>query len=144
MNCFQLEINECDSDEYQCHNGMCVPEEFFRDGLFDSECLDSADENYYISDNKNKGFIHCYKDPSFRCEDAFHPHRDLDFACGDGQQSSLRIFATLYTSFTGRSHCSNGRDLMLRYLLHSDAEQANLTYECWVLMNCLTYRLVRT
>jgi hypothetical protein len=58
---------------------MCVPEEFFNDGLFDSECLDSTDENYYKQDsNIVNGFVGCYTDPAFRCEDAVHSHHDLN------------------------------------------------------------------
>lgn len=53
MNCFQLEILECESDEYQCHNGMCMPAEFLNDGLYDSECLDSTDESYFKGENED-------------------------------------------------------------------------------------------
>ncbi len=31
MNCFELEKNECQSNEYRCHNGMCIPEQFLND-----------------------------------------------------------------------------------------------------------------
>ena len=26
--CFTLEMNECDKDEYRCHNGLCIPDNF--------------------------------------------------------------------------------------------------------------------
>lgn len=142
MNCFELEITECESDEYQCHNGMCVPEEFLNDGIYDLECLDSTDEGH--RDNSMDeifGFWDCFMDPSFRCEDAFHPHRDLDFACGDGEQNSFQIFASKYTSISFLISCRNGRNTMLRNLLLLDAEKTNLTDECWVFMSCLTYAL---
>jgi hypothetical protein len=141
MNCFELEINQCESNQYQCHNGMCIPEEFFNDGLYDPECLDSTDENYDISPLQNDilGFYYCFVDPSFRCEDAFHPQPGLDFTCGDGQQNFLQLFTPNDSSPKSWSTCWNGRDLMLRKLLLLDAEQTNLTYECWVLMSCLTY-----
>jgi hypothetical protein len=42
--CFELEINECRDDEFRCRNGLCVPESFFDDSPFNSDCLDSSDE----------------------------------------------------------------------------------------------------
>ncbi len=104
--CFELEINQCESNEYQCHNGMCISEVFFRDDLFEPECLDSTDESYYIHNLLGVvGFLSCYLDPSFRCEDAFHPHHELDFACGDGQQNSLNLFVSIYTISTVQNGC---------------------------------------
>ncbi|CAF3557059.1 unnamed protein product [Rotaria sp. Silwood1] len=29
--CWQLEINECNDNEYRCTNGQCIPQSFFRD-----------------------------------------------------------------------------------------------------------------
>ncbi|CAF1544319.1 unnamed protein product, partial [Adineta ricciae] len=28
-NCFDLEMNECESDEYRCHNGLCIPDYYW-------------------------------------------------------------------------------------------------------------------
>ncbi|CAF1262239.1 unnamed protein product [Rotaria magnacalcarata] len=29
-----LEFNECEDDEFRCRNGMCIPEEFWLDGIY--------------------------------------------------------------------------------------------------------------
>jgi hypothetical protein len=140
MNCFELETNECESNEYQCHNGMCVPEEFVNEGRYEPECLDSTDENYFKDINGAvNGFLGCYMDPAFRCEDAVHPYHDLDFVCGDGEQNALEPSGIGHTFETVKSGCRNGRDMMLRKLLLLDAEQTNLAYECWEFMSCITY-----
>lgn len=31
FNCELLEVNQCDSNEYRCRNGMCIPQEWFFD-----------------------------------------------------------------------------------------------------------------
>ena len=31
--CFDMEINECAENEYRCHNGLCIPEEYWEDGF---------------------------------------------------------------------------------------------------------------
>ncbi|CAF2896120.1 unnamed protein product [Rotaria sp. Silwood2] len=46
LNCWQMEINECRSDEFRCTNGACIPEEFFRD--LSTECADQSDEIFDI------------------------------------------------------------------------------------------------
>ena len=40
LNCIEMEINECDEDEYRCHNGLCITEEYSNGG----DCLDRSDE----------------------------------------------------------------------------------------------------
>ena len=42
MDCHLLEFHQCAEDEYQCRNGMCIPNEFLFDGVHD--CLDLSDE----------------------------------------------------------------------------------------------------
>ncbi|CAF5026605.1 unnamed protein product, partial [Rotaria sp. Silwood1] len=64
QHCDRLEVNECKENEYRCHNGQCIPEEFWRDGTANPECLDGTDEIM--------GYLYpllCYGDPAFRCED---------------------------------------------------------------------------
>ncbi|CAF5125317.1 unnamed protein product, partial [Rotaria sp. Silwood1] len=45
-NCWQLEINECNDNEYQCTNGQCISVSFFRDNIYPPDCLDGSDEYY--------------------------------------------------------------------------------------------------
>lgn len=33
QNCDLLEFNECDDDEFRCTNGMCIPDEYWLDGM---------------------------------------------------------------------------------------------------------------
>jgi hypothetical protein len=42
--CWQLEINECEDNEYRCNNGQCIPDTFFHDSRNAFECLDRSDE----------------------------------------------------------------------------------------------------
>ncbi|CAF1410014.1 unnamed protein product [Adineta steineri] len=64
--CWQLEINECNDNEYRCTNGQCVPKAFFQDDKYFPDCLDGSDESYRQSNEVNG----CSKNkPSFKCED---------------------------------------------------------------------------
>jgi hypothetical protein len=42
--CFEMEINECGENEYRCHNGLCIPQEFWEEDKGDADCLDRSDE----------------------------------------------------------------------------------------------------
>ncbi|CAF4652485.1 unnamed protein product, partial [Rotaria sp. Silwood2] len=44
--CWQLEINQCDDNEYQCANGQCIPQSFFQDDFNNPDCVDSSDEGF--------------------------------------------------------------------------------------------------
>ncbi|CAF1499289.1 unnamed protein product [Adineta ricciae] len=44
--CWQLELNECEQDEYQCANGLCIPREFVRDDNLYLDCIDTSDEKF--------------------------------------------------------------------------------------------------
>ncbi|CAF0926998.1 unnamed protein product [Rotaria sp. Silwood1] len=64
--CWQLEINECNDNEYRCTNGQCIPQSFFRDDRNTPDCLDGSDEislNFEHSYKCNRGI------PSFECEE---------------------------------------------------------------------------
>jgi hypothetical protein len=120
--CFDMEINECSDDEYRCHDGLCISQEFWEDGLGDTDCLDRSDrvvESVYIES--------CFQDPTFRCEE--HSCRiSIDsISCGDGQCVSKF------------QNCHNGRHVLL---MDSIAVKGKLRDECWKAMICLT-RLVK-
>ena len=101
--CWQLEVNACAKNEYRCHNGQCIPIEFFRDGSLNPDCLDRTDESLQRGD-----LSVCRKDPAFRCEEHLCHPGSADFPCGDGQCTN-----GLYPCFNGRSitltgdFCSN-------------------------------------
>ncbi|CAF1313102.1 unnamed protein product [Rotaria sordida] len=40
--CEELELNECEENEYRCQDGLCIGEQYWLDGEYD--CLDQTDE----------------------------------------------------------------------------------------------------
>ena len=116
--CFELELNECEGNEYKCQNGQCVAHEFYRDDKSIPECLDRTDEidmDYHT---------HCSSDPSFRCEEHTCQIRQngLSFSCGDGQ-----------CAHNGET-CANKRNILI---LNFDSSLG--TYgPCWTTMACVT------
>ncbi|CAF5074486.1 unnamed protein product, partial [Rotaria sp. Silwood1] len=64
--CWQIDMNECNDDEYRCRNGQCIPQEFFRDDNQIPDCLDGSD----IISMLRYGVIDCdTAKPSFICEE---------------------------------------------------------------------------
>ena len=116
--CFNLELNQCEENEYRCHNGLCIPEEFWEDGLGIADCLDRSDE---FGDVTYPNF--CYQDPTFRCEEHTCRTNWHSFSCGDGQ--CVQKF----------DRCHNGRHYALIQLI---SLQGNLDEKCWIVMMCLT------
>ena len=116
--CFELEMNECEENEYRCHNGLCVAHEYYRDDVANPECLDRTDEGYAEYQYS------CANDPSFRCEEHTCGIRQngLSFSCGDGH--------CLETA----SECANKRNtLTLKFDNHAERYGP-----CWTTMACLT------
>ncbi|CAF1073816.1 unnamed protein product [Adineta ricciae] len=68
QDCWQLEINECNENEYRCTNGQCIPLSFFRDDLYLPDCLDRSDEYLAGAFNEYNGCNRAI--PSFACEDS--------------------------------------------------------------------------
>ncbi|CAF4817089.1 unnamed protein product, partial [Rotaria magnacalcarata] len=62
--CFDMELNQCEENEYRCHNGLCIPEEFWENGFGDADCLDRSDEFADVLYPNS-----CFQDPTFRCEE---------------------------------------------------------------------------
>ncbi|UJR17411.1 hypothetical protein I4U23_004306 [Adineta vaga] len=116
--CFQMEINECQEDEYQCHNGLCIPKDFWKDDKDNPDCLDRSDES-----NIPLSFDFCYQTPTFRCEEHTCRPGNEDFSCGDGQ--CVKEFDV----------CKNARnDLFKESLLIKD----DLSNECWLYLTCFS------
>ncbi|CAF2931593.1 unnamed protein product [Rotaria sp. Silwood2] len=65
-NCWQLEINQCNDDEYQCSCGQCIPKEFLRDDFQSPDCLDGTDDHSVLNSLMRKCSIN---QPSFECEE---------------------------------------------------------------------------
>ncbi|CAF2261159.1 unnamed protein product [Rotaria magnacalcarata] len=116
--CFDVEINECSETEYRCHNGLCIPEEFWNDGIGDADCLDRSDEIADVAYPRS-----CFQDPTFRCEEHACRMNWHQFPCGDGQ--CVQKF----------DKCHNGRHALL---IQSMALQGDMSNNCWIIMICLT------
>ena len=43
-NCWQIRMNECGADEFQCDSGECISKVFFKDDPRALECIDRSDE----------------------------------------------------------------------------------------------------
>ena len=117
--CFQLEMNECEENEYRCRNGLCVSHEFYRDDKANPECLDRTDE---VSGDYRHS---CANDPSFRCEEHICetlPGNQSLFSCGDG------------TCLEYSKVCANNRNILI-LKFDSHAERYG---HCWTTMACLT------
>ncbi|CAF1535668.1 unnamed protein product [Adineta ricciae] len=112
MNCLQLEINECESNEYRCHNGMCIPEDFVNDHAYNTDCLDRTDENNFdeLKIGRSFGFTFCYQDPTFRCEESDHFFGLRGFVCGDGQNIKMQTAFAMNFDATSYLYCKNRRN----------------------------------
>ena len=71
--CWELEVNQCEDNEYRCRNGQCIPKSFYNDGHVD--CIDSSD---FVL-RRTAAFIPCYRfdGPSVMCKDLLYQSRDL-------------------------------------------------------------------
>ena len=65
--CWKLEVNECENDEFRCLNGQCIPKIFYRDQSSIDDCMDGSDErNIY----RTTDTYPCYNEqPSFGLDD---------------------------------------------------------------------------
>ena len=121
--CEQLERNECNSDEYRCRNGQCIPESFVFDDPHGADCLDSTDENIYSLSMSSYLHMCANKDPTFRC---------TDVTC---QHWSFRSCSNHYCSSVGSCRQKHNENFDLSLLLRT--LNNHLNYECWVTMICL-------
>ena len=115
--CSALELNECNENEYRCHNGLCIPKDFVNNTI--PECLDRSDiwDDDYI-DNPSYRRLFDFLWNEYSCRPG-----DQNFVCGDGQ--CVNEF----------HRCENGRH---QQLIDYISVQGNLTKDCWFMMLCLT------
>ncbi|CAF1493972.1 unnamed protein product [Adineta steineri] len=118
IGCFDLEINQCNENEYRCHYGLCIPKIFLQIESFQAQCLDRSDKiiEYGLSVSDYRSYI--YEDHEFVCR----PDQG-QFSCGNGQ--CVEDFG----------QCQNNRHLAL---IQSISIQENLSYSCWTVMICLS------
>ncbi|CAF4070713.1 unnamed protein product [Adineta steineri] len=118
IQCFNLEINECNENEYRCHNGLCIPKIFLEMDSHEAQCLDRSD---YFADLICERFY--FNLNLFECQEFICRPDEGKFSCGDGQCAE------------DFHECKNNRHLALAQSL---SVQGNLSYECWISMVCLT------
>ncbi|CAF3844737.1 unnamed protein product [Adineta steineri] len=108
--CEELELNECNSNEYQCHNGQCIPLEFIFENPTSVDCLDGSDEkDIYTHPPAGEPLsynYYCMNLPIFRCEErtARYPQQ---FVCGDGEYINAPYMPQT------QPFCANKRDTEL-------------------------------
>ncbi|CAF1384324.1 unnamed protein product [Adineta steineri] len=115
--CYKMELNECAENQFRCHNGLCIPDDLWKNGLGNTDCLDRSDEIFKNDINS------CFQDPSFRCEEHMCRSNWRQFTCGDGQ--CVGKFA----------RCENGRHTSL---IESTFAKGNLSEKCWIALTCFT------
>jgi len=140
MNCFELETNECEENEFRCHNGMCIPEEFLNEGPRYPDCFDGTDEDNHLSKTSADVVpLDCSLNPAFWCEETDFAKRSRYFVCGDGERSDESI---LYVPVPGVRHkCTNSRDVTIKKSLLSYIEHSHLSYDCWFFLYCSTVEI---
>ncbi|CAF3543872.1 unnamed protein product [Rotaria sp. Silwood1] len=107
--CWQLEINECNDNEYRCTNGQCIPQSFFRDDSNIFDCLDGSDEILMNIEQNYK----CNRDiPSFKYEEKI----------------------CQYTFMT--SSCVHQRKILLLKAIYSTKDDS-ISEQCWSAFKCL-------
>ena len=124
-NCFLIEINQCEENEYRCLNGMCIPKTYLIDLSYD--CGDMTDEAY-SDEGLTMESEYCYNEVMILCD--FSQTSWELFSCGDGQ----------YVEGYDELVCSNGRHFFyLRNLyLSSLSTNNNEIFQCWFLLYCVT------
>ncbi|CAF0845262.1 unnamed protein product [Adineta steineri] len=119
IGCFNLEINECNDNEYRCHNGLCIPKIFLEIESVEAQCFDRSDEIIKI----NRLLRFYYRPHLFESQEYVCRPDEGQFTCGDGQ--CVEDFG----------QCKNNRHLVLT---QSFSIQGNLSYSCWIAMVCLS------
>ncbi|CAF4238506.1 unnamed protein product [Rotaria sp. Silwood2] len=114
--CWQLEINECQENEYRCKNGQCIPDAFFRDDPDIPDCFDGSDE----IDKRNQTYDYCITaEPTFGCEDV---------ACTKLPYDDLNLLT---------SSCMTRRnELIMQQMLLKPKSISDL---CWSLFKCFLH-----
>ena len=111
--CGEFHINECNDDEYRCHNGQCISKKFHYDDRNTNECLDRTDEWYIQKTSKSP-----YNQPIINTE---------DIVC------NLRMD---YVSAKSTSSCLPQRNSLVEKIMLFDAPR-NLSDMCWIAFKCL-------
>ncbi len=117
--CWQLEIHQCNENEYHCFNGQCILEEFFKDIDYVFDCLDRSDEPDVKDFREFQSNSNCFMPkPTFSYEDA----------------SCIKIHNTDLTVLT--SSCIPERRRLLLHALFS-VKPNSISDECCTAFMCI-------
>ncbi|CAF2569368.1 unnamed protein product [Rotaria sp. Silwood2] len=91
--CWQLEMNECNDNEYRCTNGQCILQSFFRDDINTPDCFDNSDEvpKSVAELKKCNSAI-----PSFECQEKTCRNTFLTKSCEEERKNLL--LKTIYST----------------------------------------------
>ena len=116
-NCWQLEINECNENEFRCRNGQCIPWSFHDEKSKSFDCLDGSDE---FTDTATY-VLKSIAGPVYKLEELF---------CGKSHsKDSKNRFSCLYECF------DYGRTAPNAWLFFVD-ESKLFSSECWSALSC--------
>ncbi|CAF4232667.1 unnamed protein product, partial [Adineta steineri] len=122
--CWQLEIHQCNEDEFQCSYGGCIPKVFFHDDSMIPDCLDQSDKIIRRSRIDNKFTLTLLvmdkKEPTFMYE---------DISCARTNRF-VRPFRLLTSS------CVVSREDLLSHAMLSIKPNL-ITDECWAAFKCV-------
>ncbi|CAF0744979.1 unnamed protein product [Adineta steineri] len=111
--CWQLNINQCEDNEYRCENGQCIDKIFFDDDSNVFECLDRSDEKLPYRHT----FIDINSEPTFSKEDIKCSNRNM----------------LILVKMT--SSCVQHRTGLIEKLMFTDKPQ-NISNDCWLAILC--------
>ncbi|CAF3991367.1 unnamed protein product, partial [Adineta steineri] len=119
IQCFNLEINECNDNEYRCHNGLCIPKIFLKMEYVEAQCSDESDKIVKTNNLLEANYqSHLFEHQEYVCRPD-----EGQFTCGDGK--CVEDFG----------QCENNRHLALT---QSISIQGKLSNSCWIVMICLS------
>jgi len=119
QHCWQLEINDCQDNEYRCRNGQCIFNEFHKDIPWSPDCLDGTDDFFHTA----KRDVFRQLEPAFLCEEVTCPMSEVD-------EREFRILSS--------SSCVGERGkLMIKEMNSIDPNLMN--DKCWFSFLCVIH-----
>ena len=110
--CWQVQINECQSDEFRCDSGECISKIFDKDYPYALECIDQSDELRTSNTAPKK----VAGEPIFYFED-------------------VRCAKEIQNEMLFKGHCSVRRDNLNTQALFSN-EPRFVRDDCWLAFRC--------